>query len=423
MRSLSTAAIILWLCTSPSAAQNIQDHLQRAIFEQAEATLLASKAPLGKAVHNSLANYPLYPYLLYREMTIGLPQRLPDTASVIQFLRQYADSPVSDQLRQDLLPALAAKRHWQALTEVYRAGMGTEFECWYRQALLHTDRAAEALHELEAIWLNGHSQPSSCDPLFHRWKALGQQTSERVWKRFKLAIAAGNTGMARYLRTLLGSGDQRRADTWLAIVANPQQALNSSLPASTPETDELIRYAIKHWSSRDSVAAAPVWDQLKARYKIAAGAQRDAIDRRLALFVAARGHASAAERLRALPKTAVDEDVEAWRVRVALSRGDWAGVEQAITSMRAETANKAQWRYWLARALYIQGDRQRAHACIVTLPLNGIITGFWPSIGWDNRLARSRITPHCTIRLSSSLQFWPTWNPTSGWPERESCGV
>jgi soluble lytic murein transglycosylase len=88
----------------------------------------------------------------------------------------------------------------------------------------------------------------------------------------------------------------------------------------------------------------------------------DALQRRLALFVASRGHPDADRRLQELPARLVDESVEEWRVRVALQTRDWDGVLDRLQLMSTETAGRPQWRYWRARALESTGRRDDAVA-------------------------------------------------------------
>ena len=60
------------------------------------------------------------------------------------------------------------------------------------------------------------------------------------------------------------------------------------------------------------------------------------------------------------PYSALANDCLEWRVRAALREKNWKVLPQYIASLPAFIANKDNWTYWRARAMYINGQKQEA---------------------------------------------------------------
>jgi len=336
------------------AGQAISLSVQRQAFQLAERALRQ-----GEAVNvDHLQDYPLYPYLRYQQLVQRL-ERQPARA-VRAFLRSYDDTLLADRLRAAWLKQLAEAKQWREFLRDYRASDDTAMDCRYRQALLATGKSQAALQGIEQVWTRGQSQPPECDPLFARWQAQGGFTRERVWRRFELALAQGQSGLARYLRGLLPAAERPTATLWLQVHANPRIVLEADrFDAANPRTALILLHGLERWSRQDSVSAAAALDRLKPRYRFPP-AELAELERQLALFVASRGDPSALRRLNALPAAVVDTEVREWRVRTALQAPDWKAALTWLDRLEPAEANTAQWRYWRARALAASGRDQQA---------------------------------------------------------------
>jgi soluble lytic murein transglycosylase len=329
------------------------------MFRAAEKAADLQDRTVFEALKASLKTYPLYPYLIYQDLTKRLADN-PDQ-EIRDFLDQYQDSPLTESLRTIWLRHLTEQQRWNEVLQHFRTGSDTATECRYRQALLNTGRETEALSGIEALWLVGKSQPDACDPLFDRWREKGGVTRERIWQRFVLTMDARQAAMGRYLSRLMPKTDKLTAETWLAVHEKPQRVLEAErFDPANPYTPSILLHGIWQWSRRDSVAAAQAFDRLKQRYRFPPGDQLYRLERRLAVLIAKRGDSSAAARLGALPPQAIDQDVEEWRVRIALRQHNWAQVLQWIETMQPEAQNSLDWKYWRARALEAKGDNNPA---------------------------------------------------------------
>lgn len=388
---------LLLICAA-ARADGIVTAGQRELFRATDAALAAGDSTAFMLARPALRNYPLYPYLLYR----NLKQRLDEfpVAEVRAFMLDYADLPAADALRRDWLYRLAEAQRWEDFLDDYRATGDVTLDCYRRQALLSVGKTREALDGIEALWVHGYSRPEACDPVFAVWRERGGFTQDRIWRRFRLAMRAGQDGLGRYLRKLLHGNRQAAATLWLAVEADPTRILDAGrFDPADPYTFDILLHGLMRWSSRDSVAAAAAYDTLKRRYRLPQDAGWEALQRRLSLFVATRGHPSAMRRLDALPERLVDEPVEEWRVRVALQHRDWTVVLRQIERMRSKTAAQPQWRYWRARALAGTGDEAGARAGYRALADERDYYGFLAA----DRLGRAHHIEHRPVSVDDAV--------------------
>ncbi len=338
-----------WVRADPAAPT-----AQRQAFRVADAALSRGE----RIAYDHLRGYPLYPYLVYRDLR-GRLATLP-VREVRAFLAAYPDTPLAARLRGAWLRELAKAQRWSDYLLDHRPSEDVELECGRRRALLETGRREAALEGIETVWMTGRSLPDACNPVFALWRDRGGITRERLWERFELALQAGQSSLAGYLRQQLPSGDRPLADRWLAIDEDPRRVLDDPpLPAASRLTPKILLHGVDRWARRDSVEATAALDRLLRRYEFPPE-QLGPVQRRLALYLAARRDPQALERLTALPVTMVDDQVREWRVRLHLGGPDWSGVLRWLDGLTAEERGHPRWRYWQARALEATGQRERA---------------------------------------------------------------
>ena len=207
-RALVAAALILSLGQS-APASGIQDYLR------AEQALKSGDRETFAALDLTLQDYPLYPYLRFADLT---RQRDGGSDAAIEsFLNDYPETPLAERLRATYLKRFAAAGRWADYARVYRPDESAERRCLYLRALLQTGRGAEALApaNLDPLWQVPRSQPGACDPLFDAWAAAGGLDTTRIWARIRLALAAGETGLARHLGERLPESERPWLERWL----------------------------------------------------------------------------------------------------------------------------------------------------------------------------------------------------------------
>ncbi|MCB1919457.1 MAG: transglycosylase SLT domain-containing protein [Candidatus Competibacteraceae bacterium] len=343
MHLLWAIALIIGLGGDVNATESLR--AQRQAFQIAERSLQTG-ASLNVA---SLRDYPLYPYLIYKDLSRRL-NAFP-AAEVRDFLQIWADTPLADRLRNAWLRQLAGAQRWADYLRDAVPNRDPTFECWRRQALLNTDQIDAALQDFAAVWLTGHSLPNACDPVIAVWQTQGQLSPELRWQRFALAMKEGETGLARYLRADMPTNDQALADTWLAVANDPTLILDADrFNVDDPRVPPILADGLHRWRRRDALGAIAALDILKARNPALAPHLADA-ERLLALWIASDYHPTALARLTALPETVVDADVREWRIRVCLKQGDWPAALHWLDQLPPEERDSPRWQYWRGRAL------------------------------------------------------------------------
>ena len=117
-----------------------------------------------------LKNYPLYPYLEYRQITDDLMNQ--PTVTVTNFVRANPTLPPARTLESRFVNELARREDWRGLLAFSpEKPRTTEAQCNYYYAKWNTGQAEEAWQGAKALWLTGKSQPNACDKLFSVWRA------------------------------------------------------------------------------------------------------------------------------------------------------------------------------------------------------------------------------------------------------------
>mgnify|MGYP001283575527 FL=1 len=336
--------------------------LERSLFLLSERALTQQDDRGFLATREVLAEYPLLQYLEYRLLARNLSAASPE--SIDAFLEKYADGPLAGMLRNSYLDHLAKERNWDTFLRFAGDGTGlsTERTCLRMQALLHTGSPAAALDGVENIWLHGHSRPKACDAALDAWRADGGLTPDLAWQRLELAIAADQTGLARYLRRYLAPADRPWADRWLELEANPERLLRAGFQAGDhPAAGRILESAFLHWIPRDLEAALAAWETHGHRLNLEPERQHR-IQHAIALRLAVRSQPETLAFMARLPEAAFDDQLRQWQVRAALGARDWNTVLRAVDGMDAETRAEAAWQYWRGRALEQTGNRDAALA-------------------------------------------------------------
>jgi soluble lytic murein transglycosylase len=354
----------------------------RAQFLSAWSTLETAPLEPAPADGEALRTYPLYPYLqaarLERQLAL-VPVPKPDTPvagvlaldSLIEtFLASVNDQPVGRALRRDWLKSLAGRRAWDKYAEEFmleRDGGDPTLRCaWYsaRIALGRTEDLAPAVTE---TWLTPKSLPDTCEAAFDWLRARGGLGKDLVEQRARLALGAGEAGLARFLAKSLPESTAAPILLWASLIEQPKTAITALIaaPGRSVEANALLD-GWQRFARSDADAAASLYPSLVESRRLD--------ERSASPFALAVGLGQAWSRLpRALEffgKARLedfDERGHEWHVRAALWAGDWASVRRAIDAMPESLRNQNRWRYWAARAAEQRGDMTAARQGYATI--------------------------------------------------------
>lgn len=367
---------IFWLLPWADAPcqETVDPGRARTQFLEAERALKQGKHAQFRSLLAHLRHYPLYPYLLRQDLERRLGTATSD--EIADFLKTYEDSLPAETLRTAWLKVLARQQRWAEYLKFYTPQTDTELRCHRHWALYRTGQKDKAFQDVERIWLSGKSQPDACDPVFEAWHASGRLTPKLVWQRVNLALEAGRTGLARYLKRYLEPAEAQWVERWIEVHQSPEKALkNPALAADHPRARAIVAYGVRRMARKDPLAAVSAWDRIKDRYSFAP-AERAAVERRLALALASKDRRESLERLAAIQPNLMDKQTREWRVRAALGQEDWNAAITWIDRLAEDERQEARWQYWRARALDALGQRQEAQELYADLARTRSYYGF-----------------------------------------------
>ncbi len=333
---------------------------ERSLFLLAERALSGGEESIFLATRQVLSGYPLLQYLDYRRLARNLSAA--DPHDIAAFLEAHDDGPLARMLRDHYLDHLAKEGQWALFLQFAGADdtLSTELTCYRLQALLRTGRGAEAMAQVEPIWLHGQSRPKACDPVLEAWRAEGLLTTALAWQRLELAMEANQTSLARYLRRYLSSSDRGWADRWLELDGDPARIIRAGFRAGDhPAAGRMLERTFVRLIQRDPEAALAAWASHGRRLGLDAAAQQR-IQHALALRLAVRGLPEALPFMASLPEHVFDDQLRQWQLRSGLRDRDWPVVVAAVDAMSPDTGAEAQWQYWRARALEQMGRSAEA---------------------------------------------------------------
>lgn len=346
-----------------------------------------------QALMPTLKDYPLYPYLEYRQITDDLMNQ--PTVTVNNFIQANPTLPPARTLQSRFVNELARREDWRGLLAFSPDKPNTtEAQCNYYYAKWATGQQEEAWAGAKDLWLTGKSQPNACDSLFGAWRASGKQDPLAYLERIRLAMKAGNTRLVTALAGQMPSDYQTISTAVIALANDPNSVL--TFARSTGATDFTRQMAAVAFASvaRDDVENA----RLMIPQLVQAQQLNDDQTQELRDIVAWR-----------LMGTDVTDEQARWRddaimrsnstslverrVRMALGTGDRRGLNTWLARLPMDAKEKDEWRYWQADLLMERGRDDEAKEI-----LHGLMQqrGFYPMV------AAQRLGEEYTFRIDKA---------------------
>jgi len=303
----------------------------------------------------ALKKYPLYPYLQYQWLLGNLHK----TKKVSVFLKDSVNTRYAGSLKYRWQLYLARHRQWKKFLKHYKKTSNTKLQCYYYRAKYNTGFKKQALQGVTKLWVVGKSQPDACDPIFKVLKDSRYFTQDVLWQRFSAALRKGNTGLAKYVKRSMNKKNKSIAKLWLKVHANPKKLSSSKFLRKKQQKGGLMfAHGMKRLIYADVSKAIGVWDARKNDFKIKP-AERQKIEHKIALFLAADGDKRAYQRLNQQKK--LSKSAKEWCVRAALKEQNWQHVEESIAKLAKDNQKEDRWVYWSARAMEKRGQKKKAN--------------------------------------------------------------
>ena len=348
-----------WLLAGPtSAATDDPLAADRALFLKAHKALNEKRFRDYRKLEKQLTHYPLYPYLEFWDMRSNLVHV--SNEDIADFIERHQGESVSARMRQSWLYQLARQQDWDTFLDVYSGNQPVTLQCYKLQGQIKTGQEQGLADAALKLWMIGKSQVKNCDPVFKYLEDNKLITDELRWQRIRLAMHAGNPSLARYLAKPLPEEDRAWVDLWREARNHPAKTLDSpKLKKDSAHAREIILYSVRRISRSNADLAFEKWAQLKPRYDFTA-AETGELEKNMSLSAAWQRNPRAHEWMVAVPDEAVDAKLREWRIRTAVSDGNWPAVVTHTSNLAPEETQREEWRYWRAHALDQTGERARA---------------------------------------------------------------
>lgn len=340
----------LLLLLLPALAGAAVDPLKndRELFLKANSALDRGALQTYAQLAPELRDYPLYPYLVDKELRRTLGSR--SDAEIQDFLNTYPDTPLSERLRQSWLHSLGKQRAWERYRAFYTPQSSVTLQCYYLRATRPDPLTNEWLDQVQALWVVGDSQPEACDPAFDFLYQSGRVTHDLRWQRIELAMENRKLTLARFVAKQLPAADQVDFNQWIDAHNRPSSLLSGRLGEDTPRKRKILVHALKRLARRDPAQAERRWQQLWDQFEFSQQERAEVLEA-VGLHAAYDGKPEAYDWLAAIPREWRSENVQTWLVRSALKQLDWNKTLAATSSMSATLAEDPEWQFWKAESL------------------------------------------------------------------------
>ncbi|ARZ02335.1 murein transglycosylase [Yersinia ruckeri] len=370
-------AIGVCLATASGVASADSLDAQRQRYQQVKQAWDSNQMATVEQLLPTLRNYPLYPYLEYRQLTQDLSQISP--AQISDFLSRNPTLPPARSLSSRFVNELARREDWRGLLSFSpQAPKPVAARCNYYYAKWATGEQQVAWDGASDIWLNGQSLPGSCDKLFTVWQQAGHQTPLATLARMRLALKESNASLVSFLLKQLPD-DYQTMGTALAKLQSDPTSVESF--ARTVGPTDFTRSATTIAFTR--LARQDV-ENARAMIPILARLQKMSDKEKLELEEAVAW--------RLMGNDATDQQAK-WRdevtlrshsslllerrIRMALGSGDRKSLQAWLARLPSDAKDKDEWRYWRATLLIDQGNKTEGEAMLRELTN---ARGFYPMV-------------------------------------------
>lgn len=352
------AAAFCCLLLPPAAGSELPEQRQK--YVQAQKALQVGKLTEFRTLAAELRSYALYPYLVYDYIRPRLKTLKEE--EIAGSLELHSDVPAANDVRRAWLKILAQRSDWAGFLRNYTPQIDISLRCLQLLARIRTGNEDFLLEDARTLWLYPKSQPPECNAAFERLYRSDLVTTELVWARIRLAMEAGESGLADWLGRRLPATDRRWLDRWLAMHANPARGTAQPGSDDSEMARTILLYGMQRLARLDVNRAVERWLALRDAFSFSRE-QVAELDRTLALSAARNRHPRALALLDAVDNNLVNEEVFDWRVRTALQKYDWhALLKWTEGAPPAEEPTRQSFLYWRARALEQTGQPAQATA-------------------------------------------------------------
>ncbi|MCG8464081.1 MAG: lytic transglycosylase domain-containing protein [Xanthomonadales bacterium] len=344
-RFLFAASSLFFINSSLAATDYSQE---RTWFRQAWQAAARGQWQKVSQLEQKLGSYPLTPYL--RAEQLSRSPGLIQPEEMAKYLTQHQDYSFHSRLQRQWLQHLAKTRQYADLIRFSAASNNKKIRCEALNARIQLGAGPKLVGAVQDIWRHGESLPKACDAPFRWLQQQGGIDDELALQRAELALNAGNYNLARYLKRFVNSSNKPWLQRWVDTARHPYAQLRKSKQwPNDPMAARIAHWGMVKLAKKEVDDAVKLWPALKQRFAFSAE-QVGEIEREIALFRAVRLENDAFQWIDQLPQSQRDDQILAWRARVALSQENWQATADSIDAM-ASGSDEDRWQYWLGRSM------------------------------------------------------------------------
>ncbi|WP_309243491.1 murein transglycosylase [Photobacterium pectinilyticum] len=358
VRVFSGLVLFVGLLMSPLMRASTLEQ-QRVWYEQAQVSLEEKDEAAYKKLRGKLDDYPLTPYLDYREFIQTLYDKSP--SEVEAFIEQYASLPFSTTVKDRYLTHLAATERWQNFVDVQPLPPRSQvLRCHYYYAQSKIGNKDVAWQGANTLWLTGKSTHDACDPLLNTWQKAGKRTDALVLERMLLVYAEGNRARLNYLNKQLGAKSKESGKAVLELYDKPQGvAAFSKRSKVTPLNQNLTVLAYKKLVRSDIKEAVKQYDKTVQGQHLEEAKRQSLADYTASRLMATDDEPLQKWRDKVLAKTSNVSLLER-RIRQAMREDKWNEVELWVNRLPDKAKQSTRWTFWQARLAERDGNKELA---------------------------------------------------------------
>lgn len=374
--------LFLKIITTDSAQANILPPItnqitieqQRDSYQKALSAFRTNQISLFRKYKTELSNYPLYPYLEYKDLKRNINKK--NYESIQLFLTEYSDSPISHKLRIRLLKKLAKKNLWRDYLQFYQPQSSSNLQCLYLKGLYKEGFIEPAFQQVPELWAVGKSQHKDCDFIFNKYIAAGKLTSELQWTRIELAMKNGKTQLAKFLSKDFSADEKKWVTLWIKAYRRPSVLYKSKLILTAHNKRfTVLTHAINRLAKKSPDKAIELLTHIKNTTGIP---YEDEISvyKSIGLTMARRHDSNAELWLNKVPNDHATLDIIQWKIQNGIRNELWSTVVSQIETLPLSEQQKIRWQFWWGYAHKKLGNNIEANETLKRLAQKRDYYGF-----------------------------------------------
>ncbi|WP_092510397.1 murein transglycosylase [Xenorhabdus mauleonii] len=324
----------------------------------------------------TLKNYPLYPYLEYRQLVQDLPVATPQ--QVQQFINTHPTLPPARSLASRFINQLTNDGDWHGLL-AFSPNPPTAIaeRCNYYFAQWATGNQQVAWKGAEEIWLNGNSLPTNCNKLFDVWEQNGYLSANLILQRLELAMKENNAALVSYLAKRLPLDYHNLGADVIKLQQDPK--LVEQFATTTAPTDFTRSVVINAFSRfvRGNAELARMSIPVLARAQKMNDAEVQKLKDLVVWQLMGDITPEQAKWRDASIRDSHSTKLLERRARLALRDDDYTGLEEWLSLLPKEILQQDEWQYWRAVILFKQGKNTKGDTILRKLTEK---RGFYPMV-------------------------------------------